>query len=579
MRRLAAILAADVVGYSRLMGEDEAGTLAALRAHRAEVFGPVIAERGGRLVKLMGDGALVEFASVVEAVEAALAIQQRIAAAGGCIRLRIGINLGDVIIDGDDIYGDGVNVAARLEALAEPGGICISSIVHESIGNRIETGFADAGEHEVKGITRAIRVWRWPDKHTTRTDQSPLALPEKPSIAVLPFNNMSSDPEQEFFVDGIVEDIITELSRFSELFVIARNSSFAYKGRSVDIKQVAQELGVRYVLEGSVRRAGNRVRITAQLLDRDTGSHVWGEKYDRDLEDIFALQEEITRHVVSSIAPQIELAEQERSRRLTGANLSAYELALKAQALFYDGIRAGEPAMVDQAIMTAEAALALDVRSTQALWAKGMAFVFQHLYRWGDDPDRTLALAGDVADRFISIDTSNAKAFVLRAWVNQFRRDFDAALADYRRAFDLNPNFAINLFTMAWGESVMGMTVEAKEHAQLALRLSPRDTDIWLGEGYLALTQAYFADGDFEECRKWARLAIQLTAKAPIRQTLMIASCGHLGDLDAARPHIDALTFAPDFLPDVLSGVTELYRMPEHNALLLDGLHKAGLPE
>jgi adenylate cyclase len=256
MRRLAA----DVVGYSRLMGEDEAGTLAALRAHRAEIFDPVIAERGGRLVKLMGDGALVEFPSVVDAVEAALAIQQRVAAENSRIRLRIGINLGDVIIDGDDIYGDGVNVAARLEALAEPGGICIASIVHESIGNRIEAEFADAGAHEVKGIDRPIQVWQWP---ATGVAQTPLALPDKPSIAILPFDNMSSDPEQDFFAEGIAEDIITELSKFRSLFVIARNSSFAFKGQALEVKEIGQRLGVRYVVEGSVRRAGNRVRITA----------------------------------------------------------------------------------------------------------------------------------------------------------------------------------------------------------------------------------------------------------------------------------------------------------------------------
>jgi adenylate cyclase len=294
MRRLAAILAADVVGYSRLMGEDEAGTLAALRAHRAEIFDPVIAERGGRLVKLMGDGALVEFPSAVDAVEAALAIQQRVAAGDGSIRLRIGVNLGDIIIDGDDIYGDGVNVASRLERLAEPGGICISSIVHESIGNRIEAEFRDAGAHEVKGIDRPIRVWRWPAEGAARADRAPLALPEKPSIAILPFDNMSSDPEQEFFAEGIAEDIITELSKFRSLFVIARNSSFAFKGQALEVKEVGRRLGVRYVVEGSVRRAGNRVRITAQLIDALDDTHLWAEHYDRELEDIFAVQDEVT---------------------------------------------------------------------------------------------------------------------------------------------------------------------------------------------------------------------------------------------------------------------------------------------
>ena len=281
-RRLAAILAADVVGYSKLMAEDEAGTLAALREHRKNLFDPETAEHGGRIVKLMGDGTLVEFPSVVEAVGCALAIQQALATEDGPIKLRIGINLGDVIIDGDDIYGDGVNITARLEALAEPGGICISSIVHESLGHRVEAAFCDAGDHKVKNIARPIRVYRWSAADTGASDQETLAtlesLPEKPSIAVLAFDNMSGDPEQEYFSDGLAEDIITELSRFSELFVIARNSSFAFKGKALDIKEVARQLGVQYVVEGSVRKAGNRIRVSAQLIDASAGAHIWADR-------------------------------------------------------------------------------------------------------------------------------------------------------------------------------------------------------------------------------------------------------------------------------------------------------------
>ncbi len=301
-RRLAAILAADVVGYSRMMGTDEAGTLAALKRHREAIFNPAVAAHSGRVVKLIGDGTLVEFASVVDAVSCALAIQQAIhremQSNGAGITLRIGVNLGDIIIDGDDIYGDGVNVAARLEPLAEPGGICVASIVNESVGNRVDIAFADGGEVRVKNIERPIRIWKW--HPGTATDSPGVAHPEpapakpdKPSIAVLPFTNMSGDQEQEYFSDGITEDIITDLSKVAGLLVIARNSSFAYKGRNVDIRTVGRELGVRSVVEGSIRRAGNRVRITAQLIDAADGGHLWAERYDRDLTDIFAVQDEI----------------------------------------------------------------------------------------------------------------------------------------------------------------------------------------------------------------------------------------------------------------------------------------------
>ena len=417
-RKLAAILSADVVGYSRLMSEDEAGTLARLKAHRAEFIDPEIASHGGRIVKLMGDGALVEFPSVVDAVDCSVAMQQGMAKRnadvpdGKRIDFRIGINLGDIIIEGDDIYGDGVNVAARIQEIAASGGVCISGDAYRQVKGKINAAFDDLGEQQVKNIPEPVRVYRWTDAVAdpmpgSVTTAGALPLPDKPSIAVLPFTNMSGDPEQEYFSDGITEDIITELSRFRSLFVIARNSSFAFKGEPVDVKRIARELGVRYILEGSVRRAGNRVRITAQLLDTETGSHIWAEKFDRDLEDIFELQEEITRNVVGSIAPQIEMAELERSRKLSGANLSAYELSLKAQAFLYDGLRAGDSKTFDRAVAAADAALELDSRNIHALWTQGAAYIHQHLYRWGDDPDGALTLAGNIADRLVHIDASN----------------------------------------------------------------------------------------------------------------------------------------------------------------------------
>jgi TolB-like protein len=587
-RRLAAILAADVVGYTRLMGADETGTLRRFTELRQQILEPLIAKHHGRVVKLIGDGLLVEFASVVDALTCAVAWQNAVAEREAPtekdqrLRFRIGINLGDVIVEGDDIHGDGVNIAARLEGLAEPGGICLSGDVYRQTKGKIEAGFEDMGEQYLKNVAEPVRVYRIAGdsshRDATSSAKRPLPLPDKPSIAVLAFDNMSGDAEQAFFSDGITEDIITELSRFSGLFVIARNSSFAYKGQSIDVKQVARDLGVRYILEGSVRRAGNRVRITVQLIDKDTASHVWAEKYDRDLEDIFELQDEITRNVVGSIAPQIELAEVERSRKLSGANLTAYELSLKAQGLFYDAVRVADPIIMDRAKSVVDAALELDPRNIHALWTKSLIYMYQHVYRWGEDPDAALTSFVEIAESLIHIDTSNAKSYMIRAWSHMYRGNFDAALADHRRAMALNPNLASNLFAMAWSEATAGLAAEAREHAQLALRLSPRDTEIWLGEGYAALALASFIESDFAEALKWGRLANQMHATMPVRQGLMVAASAYLGDFEAARSHVEALNaFAPDFLPAVLSGKIEVCRMAEHNSLFVEGLHKAGL--
>ena len=341
-RRLAAIVAADVVGYSRLMGMDEAGTLAALRQHRAELIDPAIAEFGGRIVKTMGDGLLLEFPSVVDAVQCALQVQNAMAARNENIAedrrivFRIGINLGDIIIDGDDIHGDGINIAARLEGLAEPGGICISRRVHEDVQDRLADEFADGGKQTLKNIARPVQVWRWSSSGTQQTIQEETEaqpLPDKPSIAVLPFDNMSGDGEQEYFADGITEDIITELSRFREFLVIARNSTFVYKGAAMDLTAVARELNARYIVEGSVRKAGNRVRVTAQLIEGTTNTHLWADRFDGDLTDIFALQDEITAAIVRAVAPRFVQAEVERSAKLSETQLSSWDSLLRARAL------------------------------------------------------------------------------------------------------------------------------------------------------------------------------------------------------------------------------------------------------
>jgi len=339
-RRLAAIAVADVVGYSRLMEADETGTLAALKDRQKAILEPTVRAHGGRIVKVMGDGVLIEFASAVNAVKAALELQDKFAEANEAlpdnrrIVLRIGINLGDVIGEGTDIYGDGVNIAARLEGLAEPGGVCVSDKLHAELRGKIDAFFEDAGEQQLKNIASPVRVYRH-RVSVQRVSALTLALPDKPSIAVLPFQNMSGDPEQEYFADGMVEEIIIALSRMRWLFVIARNSSFTYKGRNVDVKQVGRELGVRYILEGSVRKAANRVRITGQLIDTSTGSHLWADRFDGGLEDIFDLQDQVTASVVGAIAPKLEQAEIERSRRKPTENLDAYDYYLRGLAAWH----------------------------------------------------------------------------------------------------------------------------------------------------------------------------------------------------------------------------------------------------
>ena len=372
-RRLAAIVSADVAGYSRLMGRDESGTLAALKALRQEVVDPAIASHGGRIVKTTGDGLLLEFPSVVNAVRCAVEVQTAMAdrtariAEDRRVAFRIGINIGDIIVEGDDIFGDGVNVAARLQEIAAPGGICISSRVHEDVRDRLDTAFDDGGAQTLKNIARPVQVWRWQPGMAVVPKPAPpptaLPLPDKPSIAVLPFQNMSGDPEQEYFVDGLVEDIITGLSRFKSLFVIARNSSFTYKGKAVDIKQVSRELGVRYVLEGSIRKAANRVRITGQLVESDTGNHLWADRFDGALEDVFTLQDVVTEKVIAQLAPSVEQAEIERARRKPTQNLGAYDCYLRGLALFQTLSREN----FDEAIGLFRRALALDSEHSSAL--------------------------------------------------------------------------------------------------------------------------------------------------------------------------------------------------------------------
>lgn len=568
-RRLAAILAADVVGYSGLMGEDEAGTLSALQAHRAEIFDPVIAEHGGRLVKLMGDGTLVEFPSVVDAVEASLAIQKRNAETDSRIRLRIGVNLGDIIIDGDDIYGDGVNVAARLEALAEPGGICIASIVHESIGNRVEAEFADAGEHVVKGIKRPIRVLRWP---TAGAAQASIALPEKPSIAILPFDNMSSDPEDEYFSHGITDDIATDLSKVSGLFVIARNATYAYKGRSVASTLVAHELGVRYILEGSVRRGGGKVRINARLLDASNASQLWAERFDGELKDIFVLQDQITESIVTTLAVTLTRAEQDRAFRKEVNDLKAYDYVLQG-ASFHSRMNKGDNA---KAMKLFASAIKLDPDYAPAHAGFAWTLVHDANQEWSADPKAALELALLHARRAVLLDASLAKAHMVLADVYCWMRRHNLAVAEGRKAIALDPSYADGHFALAYYLITSGQPKEAVGEAKLALRFNPLyagcyyyeilGISLYLTKQYEAaitvLEQGASRDPDAYGLRQW-----------------LAATHAQLGKLDDARTHAkELLRLRPDVSLRYLANYLpyESKRDLDH---LLDGLRKAGVPE
>ena len=502
-RRLAAILAADVVGYSRMMGADEAGTLASLKRHRETVFDPAVAAHGGRVVKLIGDGTLVEFPSVVDAVKCALAIQRAVNADaqpnGQGIVLRIGVNLGDVIIDGDDIYGDGVNIAARLEPLAAPGGVCVASIVNESVGSRIDVRFIDGGEVTVKNIDRPIRVWKWhPGSDPVAAQPVPAAAlagkarPEPPSIAVLPFNNMSGDPEQEYFSDGITEDIITDLSKIAGLMVIARNSSFTYKGKSVDIRNVGRELGVRSVLEGSIRRAGNRVRITAQLIDAATGGHLWADRFDRDLTDIFAVQDEVTRNIVEALKLKLTPGEEARIADNPTDSIDAHDLFLRGREILVGHITRRES--YERARAFFERAIALDPAYGAAYAGLAMAHHLAFNNTWTDDPEATRRRATELAAKAVALAPNEALAHYAVGVTAGFNKDFVRGKAAAAKALSLNPNFAGALGSLGANEIFSGNATAAIPYIERAVRLDPVTASQYLH--FLGL--AHFMLGNYE---------------------------------------------------------------------------------
>ena len=583
-RRLAAILAADVVGYSRLMGEDETGTLERLKSLRKELMQPKITERKGRIVKLMGDGLLAEFPSVVEAVKCAVEIQQSVIGREADlpderrIRLRIGVNLGDIIFEGSDIYGDGVNVAARLEGLAEPGGICISGKVYEEVRNKLSTAFEDLGEREVKNIREPNRVYRWT---TATADPMPgmagaegvLPLPDKPSIAVLPFDNMSGDPEQEYFSDGISEDIITALSKNHGLFVIARNSTFTYKGSAVDVTRVSRELGVQYVLEGSVRKAANKVRITVQLVDGTTGNHVWADRYDRELDDIFAVQDEITETIVGRLDTELRVSEMDRARRKPPANLDAWELYQRGQWHVYKLTKEDN-----------EAARTLFLKAVErdpnfALPHAGIAFTcFREVYYgFGDNPVECLAKGLAAGEQAVALDDKDGFTHFVLGRVLAMVGQGDRAIAELEKSVAFNPSFAHGYNGLGITLNWYGGAADAIPKLDIAMRLSPHDPILW---GTLSARASCCNNlENFDEAAEWARKSINTRADMFWPRLHLARALAEQDRLDEAGVAIEAArSVKHDLSLSVVRRLLPHYHR-EYLERLLDGLRKAGLPE
>jgi adenylate cyclase len=585
-RRLAAILAADVAGYSRLMGADEEGTLERLKALRHELVDPKIAEHRGRIVKTTGDGLLVEFASVVDAVRCAVEVQQAMperntgVGADKRIELRIGINLGDVIVEGGDLFGDGVNIAARIEALADAGGVFVSNTVHDQVRDRLPFVFEDLGEQRVKNIARPVRVYRIPiagaPPPTAIPAALPLALPDKPSIAVLPFANMSGDPEQEYFVDGMVEEIITALSRIGWLFVIARNSSFTYKGQAVDVKQVGRELGVRYVLEGSVRKAGQRVRITGQLIDAVTGVHLWADRFDGALDDILELQDQVASGVVGAIEPKLRQSEIERATRKPTESLDAYDLYLRALALrdkhTDDSVR--------EAIALLKRALAIDPGYAPAAALIGWSRTYQISHGRNPVSEGEAAEAATLAKQALEAGKDDPDALWMAAvTLQRFAGEHAVAVAAIDRALMLNPNSAHAWMARGYVWRDRGQQDQAIEALERAMRLSPLDR---LRRTFTnGIASAHLAAGRYEQALEWADLTLH--EEPGYRGALMhkVVACAQLDRIEEARetlrqwvesqPGLTIARFKAVWSP-VLSP-------PERMAMYVDGLRKAGLPE
>jgi len=576
-RRLAAIMAGDVAGYSRLMGVDEEGTLARLNAHRREFLEPKIAGHRGRIVKRTGDGVLVEFASAVDATRCAVEIQSGMnkrnetEPAERRIELRIGIHVGDIILDEGDIFGDGVNIAARLESLATPGGLCISDDTYRQVRGKIDVDFQDMGEQELKNIARPVRVYQSHPELAKVADGAPTTnppLPDKPSIAVLPFQNMSADREQEYFVDGMVEDIITGLSRIKWFFVIARNSSFAYKGRIVDVKRVGRELGVRYVLEGSVRKAVNRVRITAQLIDAASGAHIWAEQYDRSIDDVFALQDEITMRVVGAIEPSLRKAEIERVKRRRPDSLDAYNLVLRSLPHI-----TAKPKDAEAAIPLLQKAIQLD--PNYGLAHAFLSFSFHVLTYRLREQGRAEAI--DHAHKAIAFGNDDPTALAFAAFIIAFQEhELATSFRLFDRALEISNS---NVIALRWSSIILawaGRADLAIERAQQALRLSPFD-DLNFS-AHMGLSIAYFHLGRFREAAEAAQNALEINPGFSLHLALLAGALLRDGRTEEAKKTAERLlAVEPSFTIHVTAHIVGL--VPDVIAPFVASWREVGLPE
>jgi adenylate cyclase len=569
-RRLAAILAADVAGYSAMVGTDEPGTLARVRALRTDLIEPLAASCGGRLFKTTGDGFLAAFASAVQALRCAIVIQERLNSAPDGVRLRIGVHQGEVVAEGDDLLGDGVIIAARLEPLAEPGGICISARVREDAAGKMSLEVDDLGTPELKNIAAKVQVFRV--RFGTAERPAALPLPDKPSIAVLPFQNLSSDPEQEYFADGVVEDIITALSRIRWLFVIARNSTFTYKGQAIDVQRIGRELGVRYVLEGSVRKGGNRVRVTTQLIDAASGTHVWAERYDRDLSDIFAVQDEITASVAGVIEPALAEAEQQRALRKPPERLDAWEAYQRGLWHFYK--YGPEDNKIAQTFF--RQAIALDPKFAPGHY--GYAFALQwDIWHYSGRPfGEVQGIPRDEALLAVALDDKDAMSHAILAHIRMWGSQWEAAIAEARTAHALNPNSAFVISMLGCVLSFGGYRAEALERLRQAMRASPHDPLTWLWIQWIASTQFYARD--FAAALDTLRELNRLRPGTATAYHGIAASLAYLGRPEEARETLDSMK--NEFAEDVRRyWQRPPWLRPEDYAIRVEGLRLAGLSE
>ena len=581
-RRLAAVVFADVVGYSRLMGVDEAGTLATMKAHRRELWGPAVRNNGGRIVNGSGDSVLIEFGSAVAALECSIEVQNGMVARNADLPkdermlLRMGVNIGEVIVDGEDIFGDSVNIAARLQEIAEPGGISLSGNVYEQVSNKLEAAFADDGMHEVKNIARPVRVWRWSPQQAVSNpalDSEPLPLPDKPSIAVLPFDNMSRDDDQEYFADGISEDLITALSRLRWLFVIARNSTFRYKGTSPDIRQVAKELGVRYVLEGSVRKAGKRVRITAQLIDAQSGNHIWADRFDRELVDIFDLQDELSATIAAQVDAELAESERDVARVKPTDSLDAWDCYQRGMWHVHLFTQDG----ASQAMRLFEQSIKTRPDFAPAHSGISLSHFSNAFLGFGEERQKELAAAIGAARRSVECDEKDAQSHWSLGRAHLLYGEHEQAISEFQEAITLNPNYALGYYNLGWATMLNGQPEEALEYVDKAYRLSPHDPFAYAF--MIVKCQSYFLLRDFEKAWEWGeRASRQRNAHflIPAIATAVAAAAGWTEKMESMKKTL--LERKPDF-ESMMYLQSHIYKQHEHHQFYLDAFAKAGIPE